>query len=75
MINLDNKIENSKRISHIYHVNDRILLERIKTTKHGEDEYDRPYPITEVHNNGTIRIQEERYSDLVNIREVIPYFD
>ena len=75
LINLNNRRENSKGILHTYHLNDRVLLERIKSTKHGEWEYDGPYPITQVHNNGIIRIQKEKYSDLVNIRRVIPCFD
>ena len=73
MIDINNKRENSKRINHEYKINDQVMVKRFKKTKHGEREYDGPYPITQVNNNGTIRIQKERYSDVVNIRRVFPY--
>ena len=36
--------------------------------------YDDPYQVLEVNSNGTVRIQKEYYSDLVNKRQVIPWF-
>ena len=73
MIDINNKRENSKRINYEYKINDQVMIKRSKKTKHGEREYDGPYPITQVNNNGTIRIQKEQYSDVVNIRRVFPY--
>ena len=62
-------------IPHMYKIGGKILFERVKFTKHGEREYDGPYTVQEVDSNGTVRIQREYYSDLVNIRQVIPYFE
>ena len=75
MIDLSNQRENKKRIPHTYKVNEKILLKRVKSTKHGEREYDGPYKILEVNSNGTVRVLKDYYSDLVNIRQVIPYFE
>ena len=74
LIEANNRRENSKRIEHDYQVNDLVLLTKEKTSKHGEPEYEGPYQILEVNKeNGTARIQKERYSDNVNIRILIPY--
>ena len=73
MIDINNKRENSKRIDQEYKINNQVMVKRFKKTKHGEREYDGPYPIIQVNNNGTIRIQKECYSDVENIRRVFPY--
>ena len=74
LINLNNKRKNKKRIPHTYQVNDKVLLKRKKRLKHGDREYDGPFTIIAVHDNGSVRIQKTRYSNVVNIRQVIPYF-
>ena len=75
LINANNKRENSKRIKHTYKVGDKILMQRAKRFKHGDREYDGPFTILEVRNNGTLRIQKKRYADTVNIRQVFPYHE
>ena len=75
LINMNNQRENAKRIPHTYQVNDKVLFERIKKTKYGEKEYDGPFTILAVHDNGTAQIQKQNYSDVVNIRRLKPYYD
>ena len=65
----------AKRIPHTYQVNDKVLFERIKKTKYGEKEYDGPFTILAVHDNGTAQIQKQNYSDVVNIRLLKPYYE
>lgn len=74
LIKQNNHRENSKRIPHVYQVGDKVLLEQVRKTKHGEHHYDGPYRVIE-HNqeNGTVTIQKRRYTDIVNIRQVKPY--
>ena len=73
LIDLNNKRENSRRIPHEYKVNDQVLITRSKKTKHGDPEYAGPYRIIQINNNGTVRIQKETYSDVINIKQVYPY--
>ena len=75
LINLNNKRENAKQIPHQYQINDKVLLARKKRTKHGEREYDGPFTVLAVHDNGSIKIQRHNYSYVVNIRQLIPYYD
>ena len=75
LINMNNKRENAKRITHEYQINDKILLLRQKRNKHGEKEYDGPFTILDIHNNGSIKIQKSNYTDVVHKRQVIPYHD
>ena len=75
LINMNNQRENAKRIPHTYQINDKVLFERIKKTKYGEKEYDGPFTILAVHDNGTAQIQKPNYSDVVNIRLLKPYYE
>ena len=71
-INENNKRENAKRHPHQYQLGDRILLRRKKKSKH-ELEYEGPYPVTEINDNGTVRYQKGIVNDVVNIRRIKPY--
>ena len=73
LINLNNKRENKRRIPHDYQVGDMILISRNKKSKHGDREKNGPYPIVQVNNNGTVRYDKGRYSDIINIRQCQPY--
>jgi hypothetical protein len=66
-INKNNKRENKNRRNHQYTLGDQILLRARKGSKH-ELEYEGPYPITQVNDNGTIRFQKGIVNDVVNIR-------
>ena len=55
-------------------IGDKILLQRVKQSKYGEPDYEGPYTILQVNpNSGTVTFQKKKYSDSVNIRQIIPY--
>ena len=73
-INENNKRENKNRRDHQYQINDQILLKARKHSKH-ELEYEGPYEITKVNDNGTIRFQKGIVNDVVNIRRIKPFYE
>ena len=73
MIKINNQRENAKQIPHTYQVGALVLIKNEQTLKYGSDSYLCPYPISSVHNNGTVRVQEGTITDMYNIRNVIPY--
>ena len=75
LINMNNKRENAKRTPYQYTVGSRVLLKRVKRTKHGERELDGPYTILNLHTSGTVRIQKNNYSEVVHLRQIKPYHE
>ena len=73
LIELNNQRENKTRIPHEYKVGDMILVSRNKKSKHGDREKNGPFPIVQVNNNGTVRYDKGKYTDLINIRQCQPY--
>jgi hypothetical protein len=71
-INENNKRENATRKWHQYSIGDPILLKRRKKSKH-ELEYEGPYQLTSINDNGTVRFQKGIVNDVVNIRRIKPY--
>lgn len=73
IINKSNQKENKSRIPYENKVGDQVLLEtpgilrKLSTPRTG------PYPVTNVYNNGTIRIQKRIVSERVNIRRITPF--
>ena len=66
---------NKRRIDFDYAVGQKVLL-----TKHGilrkvEDKNKGPYLITQVHHNGTVRIQRGTINERLNVRRLTPYFE
>ena len=75
IINKNNERENSKRLAHTYHVNDKILIKEAPQRKFGTDAYSGPYVILQVNDNGTVRYQKGRKIDNINIRNITPYHE
>ena len=74
-INENNKRKNFNRRDHQYKINDRILLLKArKHTKH-ELEYEGPYTLTKINDNGTVRFQKGIVNDVVNIRCIKPFYE
>ena len=73
IIRANNIKENKRRIPHQYHVGDAILIKNDQRTKYGADAYDGPFEITEVRDNGTVRVRKGRVTDTYNIRMITPY--
>ena len=72
IIRKNNRIENSKRISHHYQVGDLVMLENNRANKY-EQPYCRPYRITQVNMNGTVHLKINAVMDTVNIRCIHPF--
>ena len=72
-INDNNEAENSKRITHTYHIGDKILIKNDPNRKFGTNAYSGPFTVTNVRNNGTLRYQNGNIFDTINIRNVTPY--
>ena len=73
IINLNNERENSKRKEHVYHVGDKVLLNRGTENKY-EAPYQGPFTIMQVNDNGTVRLKVNSVEDTYNIRRIIPYY-
>ena len=78
MIRQNNKKENAKRKAHTYSVGDKVVVEQDPNRKHGTDRYKGPYTVTNVHDNGTVRLRQRTARggavfQTWNIRKVFPY--
>ena len=73
IIKQNNQRENSKRIKHVYETGHKVLWRVDLLSKYGTIPYKGPYKVLKVNTNGTVRIQMENYSDVVNIRLLHPY--
>jgi hypothetical protein len=73
-INENNRRENKSRCVHQYSLGDKILIKARKHSKH-KLEYDGPYAITQVNDNGTVRFQKRIVNDVINIRRIQPFHE
>lgn len=73
LIEANNKRENNNRTRHLYKENDKVLYKVPTGAKFGEDHWQGPYPIIQVNNNGTVRLQMNKVIDTVNIRNIKPF--
>ena len=73
-INENNARENKSRRVHQYSLGDKILIKARKHSKH-ELEYEGPYAITQVNDNGTVRFQKGIVNDVTNIRRIKPFHE
>jgi hypothetical protein len=71
LTNRGNQRENAERIDYDYKVGDKVLLINEGILRKAESTYGKkPWTITTVHTNGTIRIQHGRKTERLNIRRV-----
>ena len=73
-INQNNMRENMRQNNHQYKVGDKILVKRKKNSKH-ELELMGPFPITQINDNGTVRLQKGIINNVTNICRTKPFFD
>ena len=52
---------------------DKILEKADHNKAKYDPEYNKPYSIVQVNNNGTLKYRKEAILDVVNIRKVYPY--
>ena len=74
LVNQDCEKKNSRRIDFDYAVGQKVLLRKDGILRKAEDKNDGPYIITQVHTNGTVRIQRGTISERLKIRRLLPYF-
>ena len=74
-VDRDNVRENKRRIEYDYTVGQQVLVRKDGTLRKAEKRYLGPYVITQVHTNGTVRIQRGTMSERLNIRRIAPYFE
>ena len=70
--NINTDRENSHRCDFNYVVGGQVLVRKDGILHKYENRWLRPYKITQVHTNGTIRIQRGSHSERLNIRRVTP---
>lgn len=73
-INKSNERENKQRIDHKYEVGNRVLLTTPGLLRKVSSPRTGPYRVVEVHNNGTVTIQNGPVHQKVNIRRLTPYW-
>ena len=67
--------ENKHQKEHNYKIGDKVLVIKDGVFRKVEDPNEGPYTITQVHTNGTVRIQRGAISERLNIRRLYPYFE
>ncbi len=76
LIDRGNQHENAKRIDYNYKVGDKVLVVNEGILCKAESAYSKkPWTITTVHTNGTIRIQCRTKAERLSIRRVQPFTD
>ena len=75
LVDQNNVRENKNRVDFDYRTGQKVLLLKEGILRKAENRHEGPYVITEVHTNGTIRIQRESWSERLNIRRVTPYYE
>ena len=73
-VNYDTERMNKKHLDHNYTIGQKVLLLKDGMLCKAEDRYTGPWTITEVHCNGTDRIQHGTVSERLNIRRITPFF-
>jgi hypothetical protein len=73
----NNKAENAKRIDHEFKVGDKVMLCTGAQRKHGDNKYEGPYTLTQINDNGTVKLTKAAPGGAVtttwNIRNLTPY--
>jgi hypothetical protein len=74
--NLIMACKNSKWVDYDYKIGDKVLLTQEDIFRKAESPYSKkPWTITTVHTNGTIRIQHRTQSKRLNIQRVTPFVE
>ena len=74
-VDKSNTLENKRRLDYDYKVNDKVLIIKKGIIRKVEDPNEGPYTITQVHTNGTVRIQRGAISERLHIRRLHPHFE
>jgi len=74
MIDKHNERENAKRVDYDYKVGDQVLIYTPDPNKM-EQPREGPYPVLQVHTNGTVTIQKGTVTQRYNIRQIVPFHE
>ena len=66
--------ENKARCDHDYAIGEQVLIRKYGVLRKSESPWLGPFTITQVHTNGTIRVQRGTRSERLSIRRVTPYY-
>ena len=74
----NNRKENENRVPHTYQLNDRVMIKEGEGRKHGRDLYLGPYTVTQVNDNGTVKLVKVANNggavhETWHIRNLVPY--
>ena len=76
MINLNNACENISRREYTYNVGQTVMIKLLPNRKHGEDFFKGPYTVSQVNDNGTVKLTKATTNGAVtqtwNIRQIEP---
>ena len=75
LVDRDAERKNKLRIDYDYAVNDKVTLKKDGVLRKAEDKSTGPYVVTQVHTNGTVRIQRGSVSERLNIRRIDPFYE
>jgi len=67
--------ENARRVDFDYTIGQKVLIKKDGILRKAEDKYVRPYNVTQVHTNGTIRIRHGTMSERINFRRVTLFLE
>jgi hypothetical protein len=73
LIAQNNKRENAARILHTYKTHDKVLYRNTMDSKFSELPWKGPFEITEVNQNGTVKLKMGKVTDTINIRNIKPF--
>ena len=72
LIDKNNVRENAKRVDYDYKVGDQVLIYTPDPNKM-EQPREGPYPVVQVHTNGTVTLQKGAVTQRFNIRQIVPF--
>jgi transposase InsO family protein len=74
-INKNTTAENAKRKPYEYSIGQKVMILQDPSRKFGTDAYKGPYEITQINNNGTVRLRIGAVQQTYNIRNIHPYHE
>ena len=75
LVDRDTERKNNRRSDFDYAVGQKVTLKKDGILRKAEDKNTGPWTVTQVHCNGTVRIQRGSVSERLNIRRIDPYFE
>lgn len=73
IIHKNNSRENKHRAKHVYAIGQKILILTNRNKSKFDPEYEGPYEVTKVNNNGTVKYTNGTITDVINIRNIHPF--